>query len=124
MALLLPFLAFLFCVGVDFCRAFHTAQVIDSCARSAALYASGTVLAGPDTTPSDAAVQAAVADGAGLNPPLQAQDVTVTTGSSATTVVVTYQLTMFTGYACLTDALTISRTVTMSLAPKPPWEGP
>jgi hypothetical protein len=46
MALLLPFLAFLFCVTVDFCRSFQAAQILDSAARSAALYYSGAASTG------------------------------------------------------------------------------
>ena len=73
MALLLPFLALLFCVAIDFCRAFQTAQVMDSCARNGALYASGTAGRDPSsTTPEEAARQATLAEGASLNPPLLA----------------------------------------------------
>src|SRR5205823_599249 len=41
LALFLPFLALLFFVAVDYARAFRAAQVIDGCARTGALYASG-----------------------------------------------------------------------------------
>ncbi len=116
MALLLPFLAFLFCVAVDYCRSFQAAQVIDSAARSAALYASGAADVDPSTTAADAAVQAAVTEGASLNPPLPSSGVAVSTGGGSATVTVTYSFELFTSYTGITDALTIQRTVTMPLA--------
>jgi Flp pilus assembly protein TadG len=123
MALLLPFLALLFCVAVDYCRAFYASQVVDAAARSAALYASGTAARDRDTTSAqDAAVQAAVAEGTSLNPPLQAGDVSVTTGANSATVAVSYSFPMFTDYTGLTAPLTIQRTVTVPIAPRPPWE--
>src|SRR5579871_5972322 len=119
MALVLPFLAFLFCVAVDYCRSFQAAQIIDSAARSAALYASGAADVDPSTTASAAAVQAAVTEGASLDPPLTASDVSVPTPSGGVaTVTITYSFPLFTGYTGLGDALTIRRTVTMPLAPQ------
>ncbi len=124
MALALPFLALLFGVAVDFCRSFQAAQVIDSAARTAALYASGTAATDPSTSPSDAATQAAVAEGASLQPPLTTSGVKITTGASGATVTVTYSFELFTAYLGLGDALTIQRSVTLPVAPKPSWEGP
>jgi Flp pilus assembly protein TadG len=118
MALLLPFLAFLFCVAVDYCRSFQAAQVIDSAARSAALYLSGAADVDPNTTASDAAMQAALTEGASLNPPLQQSGVALHTSGSTATVTVTYSFELFTSYAGITDALTIQRAVTMPLAPQ------
>ncbi len=118
MALLLPFLAFLFCVAVDFCRSFHAAQVIDSAVRSAALYASGAVDVDPNTSASDAAVQAAVTEGATLDPPLTSSGVDVNIGWGTATVTVTYSFELFTSYTGIAGPLTIQRTVTMPLAPQ------
>jgi Flp pilus assembly protein TadG len=118
MALLLPFLAFLFCVAVDYCRSFQAAQIIDSAARSAALYASGAAAVDPSTSAADAATQAAVTEGAALNPPLQSSGVAVSTGGGVATVTVTYSFELFTSYTGVADALTIQRTVTMPLAPQ------
>ncbi len=124
LAILLPFLAFLFFVAVDYCRAYHAAQVIDNCARSGAMYGSGVSGRNPDApataTTADAAKQAAVAEGAGLVPPLRPEDVSVATGAGVVTVTVTYQYPMVTGYAGVADGFTITRSVTMSVAPQPP----
>jgi Flp pilus assembly protein TadG len=121
LALVLPFLALLFCVTVDFCRAFHTAQVVDSCARNGALYAGGTAASDPNsTTPDAAARQAAVNEGASLNPPLQAEDVSVTIAPEGATVTVNYRFALLTSYTGFSSAITITRTVTTPIAPKSP----
>ena len=121
MALLLPFLVFTFCVAVDFCRAYHTSQVIDSAARSAALYGSGAASRDPNSgSMEDAAKQAAVTEGATLSPPLQASDVTVNTGTDTVDVTVTYQFEMLTSNTVAPNAITITRTVTMPLVPRTP----
>ncbi len=118
MAILLPFLAFLFCVAVDFCRSFQAAQIIDSAARSAALYLSGAADVDPSTTASAAAMQAALTEGASLNPPLQQSGVALNAGGGTATVTITYAFPLFTSYASLTNSLTIQRTVIMPLAPR------
>jgi len=121
LALFLPFLALLFFVAVDYARAFRAAQVIDGCARTGALYASGAAGRDPDAaTPEQAAVQAAVAQGADLSPPLQPGNVTITTGTGTVTVTVSYQFAMATGYVGAPSGLTVTRAVTMPIAPKPP----
>lgn len=121
MAMVLPFLAFLVVVGVDYCRAFRAAEVVDTAARSAAMYASRTAARDPDTiTPERAAVRAAVTEGAGLSPPLQETDVTIVPGSGVVTVTVSYRFGMITSYTGVTDPQTITRSVTMLVCPQPP----
>src|SRR5437899_12006503 len=85
LAILLPFLALMFVVAVDFCRVFFQAQTVQGCARAGALYASGAVPGDPSLSAADAAVQAAVAEGTSLNPPVAAADVTVTTAGTQVT---------------------------------------
>jgi Flp pilus assembly protein TadG len=118
MAVLLPFLAFMFCVAVDFCRSFQAAQVLDSAARSAALYYSGAADVDPSTTASAAAMQAALTEGASLNPPLQQSNVSLQTNGGTVTVTITYPFALFTSYAGVTESLTIQRTVVMPVAPQ------
>jgi Flp pilus assembly protein TadG len=118
MAILLPFLAFLFCVAVDFCRSFQAAQVLDSAARSAALYYSGAAVVDSSTTAYDAAMQAALTEGASLNPPLQQSNVSLQSSGGSVTVTITYSFALFTGYAGISDSLTIRRTVIMPQAPQ------
>lgn len=79
LAMLLPFLCFLFVITVDFARVFQCQMVLDSCARNGALLGSQlnsyqeTGWVSPDNT----IANAAAADGSSLNPPLQASQVTV-----------------------------------------------
>jgi Flp pilus assembly protein TadG len=40
LAILLPFLTFIFLIAVNFARVFYFSQIIENCARNGALYAS------------------------------------------------------------------------------------
>src|SRR5579884_3982853 len=95
LACLLPFLTFLFLSGVDFCLIFYHAQTVQSCARSAALYASGAAVNPSSASTQAAAQQAALAEGVSLSPPLQAQNVVITSdpASNTITATVTYSFT-------------------------------
>src|SRR5438552_2694878 len=73
-AVLLPFLAFVFVLGVDLCRVFYVTQIVQSCAYAGALYASQTVSSSGSLK--QAAEQAAIAEGASLNPALTKSQVT------------------------------------------------
>ena len=122
MALLLPFIALMFVAAVDFCRVYYCAQTVESCARSGALYASGTSSASTGTSPTDAATQAAVLEGTSLDPPLQAQNVAVSFDSSTVTVTVTYTFQTITSFPGLGGPYTVQRSVTMAMAPKAPGQ--
>ncbi|MBI1916730.1 MAG: pilus assembly protein [Planctomycetes bacterium] len=123
LAIVLPFVALMFVAAIDFCRVYYAAQTVENCARSGALYASGAARRNTSTTtPEDAAKQAAVAEGASLDPPLQTQDVDVTLDSTTATVTVTYRFSMFTSYPGLPGVSVVRRSVTMPLAPKAPGE--
>src|ERR1700743_1866818 len=76
-ALSLPLIACLFLGTTDFCRVFYFSQTLQACANDGVLFASGTARAPSGTASSDAAVNAAVACGAGLSPTVQAANVTV-----------------------------------------------
>jgi Flp pilus assembly protein TadG len=118
LAILLPALVFLFVVAVDFCRVYSCSQTIQGCAQTAALYASGTALPPPNTTATDAAKQAAVADAALLSPALTTDNVTVTTTTSTATVTVSYDFQFLVPYPGLSQTQTLVRTVTMNMAPQ------
>jgi Flp pilus assembly protein TadG len=122
LAILLPFLALMFVVAVDFCRVFFQAQTVQGCARAGALYASGAVPGDPSQTPADQAVQAAVAEGASLSPPVAAADVTVTTAGNQVTVTVVHRFTTITGFPGVPGTLNVTRSVTMNVAPKAPGQ--
>jgi Flp pilus assembly protein TadG len=117
MVIIVPFLAFMFAVVVDYCRIYNTAQVVRNAARAGALYASSTVTAS-GLTPQQAAVQAAQAEAISLNPPLQAANVTVTTNPTNVTVTVTYQFqTICPRLLGLQPQVPVSASITMPLSP-------
>jgi Flp pilus assembly protein TadG len=120
LAIVLPLLVFMLVIAVDFCRVYYCCQVVEACTESGALYASENARRNPNTTTddSDAAIQAAVAEGTTLNPPLTAASVSVTTGSGTATVTVTYQLNLVTSFPGMPARLTITRSTTMTMAPQ------
>jgi Flp pilus assembly protein TadG len=77
LALVLPFLMFLFIVCVDFARVFYYSQTLANCARNGALYGSNLVTA---QSPYTSIQQAALADASNLSPQ---PTVTSTTGADA-----------------------------------------
>jgi Flp pilus assembly protein TadG len=122
LALLLPFLAFLFLIGVDFARAFRNQLVVTNCARNGAIYASTDPTHAVDTTGIQAA---ALVDAPDLNP---TPNVSSTTGTDASgnpyvQVTVTWSFLTFGSYSGLSDPITISRTVQMRVAPAVPKGG-
>ncbi len=120
LAILLPFLALMFAIAADYCRIFFYSQTVEGCAHAGALYASGFATGRTGVSAADAAKQAAVAEGASLSPPLTADSVTVTFTDTTATVTVTYVFQPITGYAGPGGPVTLTRTVTMPLAPQPP----
>jgi Flp pilus assembly protein TadG len=120
LAMLLPLLSLLFVGVLDFCRIFYYAQTLQNAARCGALYASGTVAPAPGTTPQNAAVQAALAEAVSLDPPLQAQNVTVTTSGTNVTVSVAYQWQAVTPYPALPSAVSLNFSATFPNSPVSP----
>jgi hypothetical protein len=118
MAVLLPLVAFLFLVAVDFCRVFNCTQVVRGCAEAGAMYAGGYAQADPSVSVQDAATQAAQAEGAMLNPPLRAADVTVTVANGVATVTVSYNFNTLVGYPGVPRPLPVVRTAQLPVAPK------
>jgi hypothetical protein len=107
----------MFFVAVDYCRVYHAAQVVDSAARSGAISASGVVPRDPAVSASDAATQAAIAEGAGLSPPVNAGDVSITIDSGQVTVTVTYHFGLHTTGLGANRDVRIVRSVTLPVAP-------
>src|SRR5262245_31310609 len=66
MAVLLPFLAFLFVIGVDWARIFYYSITVANCARNGALYASDLYSVVP--SPYASMTDAALADAPNLSP--------------------------------------------------------
>src|SRR5437660_6963692 len=96
LAIWLPFLVLLFAVAVDFCRIYFTTQTVQNCACAGAMYASNVSSGDPATSSSDAAINAAVAEGTTLSPALDASDVKVTASGNNVVVTVTYDFTLLT----------------------------
>jgi Flp pilus assembly protein TadG len=119
MAILLPFLGFMFLVAIDYCRIFYTTQTLWNCAQSAALYASGTAKASSAIETEQAARQAALLDAVDLNPPLLPENVTVVLDKTTATVTVQYEFPLLTLLLGSNSSVVLQRTVTMALAPLP-----
>jgi Flp pilus assembly protein TadG len=117
LAILLPFLALMFLVSVDFCRVFYYTQTLQGCAEVGALYASGTAQPPPNTSATDAATQAALAEGTLLSPALTSSNVSVSVTGNSATVTVTYGFQTLVPYPGLARTLTLTRTATMTMAP-------
>jgi Flp pilus assembly protein TadG len=122
LAILLPFLGFLFAVAVDYCRVFHYTQVLEACAQNGALYASGTAPRNnaSTVTAEDAGKQAALDEGARLSPALASNDVEVTVDGSSATVVVTYTFRTLTSFPGIPSSIALTRRVTLPRAPRTP----
>lgn len=119
LAVLLPLLAFLFLIAVDYARIFYYSLTIENCARNGALYASNAF---NYPMPYSSAAQAAIADGSNLNPPLTASDVTVANGTDANgnscvTVTINYTFQTVTNYPGLPSSVNLVRSVEMRVAP-------
>jgi Flp pilus assembly protein TadG len=117
MAILLPFVVFLFVVALDFCRVFNCAQAIQGSAQVGAFYASGHAKADPAVPPDLAAKRAAVAEASLLDPPLREEDVAVSYSTGSATVTVTYEFRTITGFPGLPRSVRVTKAVQMALAP-------
>ena len=128
LALLLPFLFFIFLVAVDFGRIFYVSLTLANCARNGAYYASavdnyaGWEGGGSAIT---SVQQATLADGARLNPPLAAGNVTVTNGTDAggnavVTVTVKYDFKALSRFPGIPSVSNLSRSAQARVAPAVP----
>jgi Flp pilus assembly protein TadG len=120
LALLAPFLTFMFLVAVDFCRVFYFSQAVTTGLRNGALYLSDPN--GPDVS-HYASLQAAVQGDA--DPSFASQlSVSTTTGTDSvgdyTDVTVTFPFNTITGYPGFPQPLTLTRTARMRAAPAIP----
>jgi Flp pilus assembly protein TadG len=120
LAIMLPFLSLMFVTALDFCRVFHVSQTIQNSARVAALYASGTAQNPQAASVDAAAKQAAAAECASLNPPLDTNNVSITIGSGQAVAQVKYDFPLLTPIMGSSGTITITRSVTMALAPMGP----
>jgi Flp pilus assembly protein TadG len=119
LALMLPFLAFVFVIAVDWSRIFYFTAIVTSCARNGALYACDPV--SQPSSPYANVTAAAVADAKDLSP---APTVTSTSGSDASgsyvDVTVSYVFTTIAKFPGVPASTTLVRTVRMRTLPKTP----
>jgi hypothetical protein len=132
LAIMLPFVALLFAVAVDFCRLYNQTQIVQGCAEAGACYAAGYALPNQADLATasagrlsqvkqssraahiSAAQAAAVAEGTSLNPPLQTSDVQVRFANGQATVTVTYDCTLLTPVLNASRVQPVTRAVTMT----------
>jgi len=114
LALVLPLLALFVAMIVDYARVLHATQVLDSAADDAAAYATKTAV-NPSAT--DPGTTAACAAGAALNPPLRADQVTITTSGGMTTVTVVYDFPLILSFLS-PGGVSLQRTVCRATTPQ------
>jgi Flp pilus assembly protein TadG len=120
LAVLLPFLMFLFLVAVDWARVFYYSTVVTNCARQGAVYASDPVAQAQ--SPYGSVTDAALADA----PDLQPQPTVATAsgvdadGNNYVDVTVNWQFTTVTNYPGIASPVQLSRTVRARVAPAAP----
>ena len=119
LAVLLPFLAFLFVIALDWARIFYYSETVANCARNGALYGSDPYSS--YKSPYTSVTQAALADASNLSP---APTVTSTSGSdsngSYVEVTVSYPFQTVTNFPGVPASTNVVRTVRMNIAPDLP----
>jgi len=126
LAILLPLIALLFAIGVDWCRIFYHSVTVENCARNGALY-------GMDTfsgvySPYANVTAAALADASSLTPqPTVASATGTDNGKPYFECTVTYNFQTITNFASVQTPFfsvpkttTIQRTVRVYQAPQAP----
>jgi len=119
LALLLPFLIFLFVIAVDWARVFYYSVTVTNCARNGAMWLSLTGTQGNSTYTN--VTQAALADAPNVSP---APTVTTASGSDASgpyvACTVTYPFHTVSNLPGVPSTTNITRTVRMSVGPMVP----
>ncbi len=117
LALILPFLMYLFVIGADWARLFHYTITLDACARAGALYAADPV--GAAQSPYPSLQDAAVAEAPDFTPkPTVTSFPTVdAAGNPAVVVTATVPFTTLTNLPGGPTSCTLARSVQMRIAP-------
>ena len=116
LAILLPFLAFIFVAAIDYARIFYYYVAVTNSARVGALYGCSNATRAADTAGIKSAAQAEAPD---LSSSLDVSSRTGTdsSGNPFVTVTVTYTFTTLTQYPGIPSSATVSRTVQMRVSP-------
>jgi Flp pilus assembly protein TadG len=136
LAVLLPLLAFIFLITVDFGRIIYYTITIDNCVHNGALYASQTFdnqnqqwisgdaqyWEGRNSQQVSDVASAAILDGCSLDPPLTTSNVTIANGSTANSkvVTITYNFETITNFPGIPSPVTITRSCQVQVAPAVP----
>ena len=117
LAVLLPFLAFLFVIAVDFARIFYYSQIIQNCAKQGALWSSDEKANSQNLYPD--VTSAAVADAPDLSPTPTATETfgTDAAGHPYVTVTVTWAFQTITNFPGVPNNVTLTRSVQMRMVP-------
>jgi Flp pilus assembly protein TadG len=117
LSLVLPLLAFLFVIGLDYSRVFYASVIVSNCARNGALYASDQNVA--DRSPYEDLQQAVLADASDLTEPLtvSSREGSDTSSYDWVEVTVTYPFKTVISYPGIPSQVNISRTVHMRKVP-------
>jgi Flp pilus assembly protein TadG len=119
LAVVLPFLCFLFIVAVDFARIFYFSLTVVNCARNGAVYGSQDPTHAVDTSGISAA---AVMDAGNLDPTLLTVSSKTDSAANPTyvDVTVTYPFSTITNFPGIASTTTLTRTVRMLVVPLTP----
>ena len=120
LAILLPLLAFMFLIAVDFGRIFYYSLTIENCARNGALYGCDPFEPAQSTYASLS--DAALADAANLQPPptVTSTNGTDSSGNAYVEVNVSWTFSSLTNFPGVPGTTNLSRTVRMRMAPITP----
>lgn len=119
LAVLLPFLMFIFIIAVDWSRIFYYSVIVNNCARNGALYACDPWAT--NKSPYNNLMSAALADAPNLNPPPNVSaSAGVDTYGAYVDCTVTYNFKTITNYPGVPSNNPIIRTVRVYQAPRLP----
>jgi Flp pilus assembly protein TadG len=118
LAFLVPFLAFLFVIAVDYSRIFYASLTVANCARNGAIFGSQDKTSAVDTA---GIAAAAAVDASNLDPKLLNVSSATDSGLNPTyvDVTVTYPFRTITNWLT-SGTTTITRTVRMKVVPDTP----
>ena len=120
LAVLLPLLAFLFVISVDFARVYYYSVTLTNCARAGAMYASD-----PTTNAESPFVNfqaAALADATNIDPPpaVSSTNGVDSSGRAYVEVTVSYTFKTITGFPGVPNQVDLVRTVRMNVSASVP----
>lgn len=120
LAVLLPLLAFLFVISVDFARVYYFSVTLTNCARAGALYASDPSMQAE--SPFANAQAAALADAKNLTPPpaVTSSSGVDDSGREYVEVSVAYTFTTITGFPGVPNEVNLVRSVRMNVSASTP----